>query len=113
LPQLALVAEEEGKIVGHIMLTKTYVTSTEKRFEAWILAPLSVALEFRSRGIGSKFVHESFELAKNMGFKAVFVVGDPRITADSGLCPRCSSALCMFPRFPLNTLWLTSWLLGL
>ena len=42
-----------------------------------MLAPLSVALEYRKRRIGSKLVKKSFELANNLGYKAVFVVGDP------------------------------------
>ena len=42
-----------------------------------MLAPLAVALEYRNRGVGSKLVKESFELARNLGYTAVFVVGDP------------------------------------
>lgn len=77
IPELALVAEEDQKIVGHIMLTKTYVTTGNGRFEALLLAPLSVALEYRNRGVGSKLVEASFSLAKKLGFRAVFVVGNP------------------------------------
>ena len=74
---MALVAEEGGKFLGHIMLTKTCVVTSGSKFEALLLAPLSVALEHRNRGIGSKLVKESFDLAKSFGYKAVFVVGDP------------------------------------
>jgi predicted N-acetyltransferase YhbS len=77
IPQLALAAEEDGKIVGHIMLTKNYVTTTGLKFEALLVAPLCVELEYRGRGIGSKLVEESFDIAKKLGYKAVFVVGDP------------------------------------
>ncbi len=77
IPELALVAEEDGKIVGHIMLTKTTVATSERKIEALLIAPLSVALEYRNRGIGSKLVLASFEVAKKMGYNAVFVVGDP------------------------------------
>ena len=77
IPELALVAEEGAKLIGHIMLTKTYVATDGLKFQALLLAPLSVALEYRKRGVGSKLVRESFGLAKNLGYKAVFVVGDP------------------------------------
>ena len=77
IPELALVAEADGRIVGHIMLTKTYITAVDSKFEELLLAPLSVALEYRNRGVGSKLVLESFDLAKKLGYKAVFVVGDP------------------------------------
>ena len=71
------MAEEDGRIVGHIMFTKTYINAVDSKFEALLLAPLSVALEYRNRGVGSKLVLESLELAKKLGYKAVFVVGDP------------------------------------
>jgi predicted N-acetyltransferase YhbS len=77
IPELALVAEEIGKIIGHIMLTKTYVSCNTSRFEALLLAPLCVAKEHRNLGIGSKLIMESFRLAKTLGYKAVFVVGNP------------------------------------
>jgi predicted N-acetyltransferase YhbS len=77
IPELALVAEEDTKLVAHIMLTKTCVQSNGSQFGALLLAPLSVALEYRKRGVGSRMVNESFELAKNLGYRAVFVVGNP------------------------------------
>ena len=77
IPELALVAEEDSQIVGHIMLTKTYIIASGSKFEALLLAPLSVKLECRNLGVGSKLVKESFRLAKNLGYRAVFVVGDP------------------------------------
>jgi putative acetyltransferase len=77
IPQLALVAEEDGKLVGHIMLTETFVTTATSKFGALLLAPLSVALQYRKRGIGSALVEQSLQLARNMGYLAVFVVGDP------------------------------------
>ena len=59
------------------MLTKTYVATSNSKFDALLLAPLSVRLDYRKRGVGSNIVTKSFELAKNLGYKAVFVVGDP------------------------------------
>jgi predicted N-acetyltransferase YhbS len=77
IPELALVAEENGRIIGHIMLTKTYVLTGIQRVEALLLAPLSVELVHRKRGVGSKLVAEGFRVAKQLGFNSVFVVGDP------------------------------------
>lgn len=77
VPALAFVAEVAGRLVGHIMLTKTYVVSAGLKFEALLLAPLSVVLDYRNCGVGSKLVKYSFESARNLGYKVVFVVGDP------------------------------------
>ena len=77
IPELALVAEENGILVGHIMLTKIDVVNGEVKNETLLLAPISVALTCRSQGIGSALIKESFRLAKEMGYKSVVLVGDP------------------------------------
>ncbi len=77
IPELALVAETKGRLVGHIMLTRIYVEQEKERFESLILAPLSVLAEYRNQGVGSMLIRESLVLAKKMGYKAVFLVGNP------------------------------------
>lgn len=77
IPELALVAEENGKLIGHMMLTKAYIINDDHRHEVLYLAPIAVALEYRSKGIGSELIRESFRLARNMGYTAVVLVGDP------------------------------------
>lgn len=78
IPELAFVAEQEGKLIGHVMLTKTFVRqSTDKTFQALLVAPLSVLLEYRNRGVGSALMNEGFRIAKEMGYKAVFLCGNP------------------------------------
>ncbi|PXV66767.1 putative N-acetyltransferase YhbS [Dysgonomonas alginatilytica] len=77
IPELALVVEYEGKLIAHVMLTKTYITDGDKKFEVLLLAPVSVLLEYRDKGIGSMVIRESFERAKSMGYSSVFLCGDP------------------------------------
>lgn len=77
IPELALVAEEDGVLVGHIMLTKTYITCQDHKAEALLLGPISVLLEHRKRGIGTRLINESLRLAQEMGYTAAFLVGDP------------------------------------
>lgn len=90
IPELALVAEaaiahglqQDGKLIGHIMLTKIYVNNDQAKtgdnqFPALLLAPLAVLLEHRAKGVGSALVNEALARAKNMGYTAVFLVGDP------------------------------------
>ena len=77
IPELALVAEENSKLIGHIMLTKAYIAKDGNNFEALLLAPVSVALEYRDRGVGSALIKESFRLARELGYTSVVLVGDP------------------------------------
>lgn len=84
--ELALVAEENGSIVGHIMLTRTAVLHEQQRdqqeqgeqnFAAVLLAPLAVDLKYRNKGVGGQLVTTALNLARNMGYTAVFIAGDP------------------------------------
>jgi len=77
IPELALVAEENGKLIGHIMLTKKYVVDNDNKYEMLYLAPISVELEYRNKGIGSALIKESFMLAEKLGYKSVILVGNP------------------------------------
>ena len=77
IPELALVAEENDKLIGHIMLTKTYIVNKKNKYETLLLAPLSVALEYRNKGVGSGLIREDFKLAAEMGYTSVLLVGDP------------------------------------
>lgn len=77
IPELALVAEENNKLIGHIMLTRKNINNNGCNMETLLLAPVSVVLEYRNRGVGSLLISKSFELAKSMGYKSVVLVGDP------------------------------------
>lgn len=77
IPELALVAEMNDEIIGHIMLTKFEIQGQDQVFETLLLAPLAVHLEYRKEGVGSALVHRSFELAKQMGYHSAILVGDP------------------------------------
>ncbi len=76
IPELALVAEEDKKLIGHIMLTKTYIITNMAQHETLLLAPISVLPEHRGKGIGAKLISTSFRIAKNMDYRSVFLVGD-------------------------------------
>jgi len=100
IPELALIAEQDGQIIGHIMLTKTYVYGPGTKHEVLLLAPLAVALEYRCRGVGSKLVLESFRLAKKLGYKAVLVVGNPAYYGRFGFKPSLSFGIVHDPPIP-------------
>ncbi|WP_054848461.1 GNAT family N-acetyltransferase [Methanoculleus chikugoensis] len=91
VPELALVAEEDGKVVGHIMLTRTYVTNGGPRFEGGLLlVPVAVMAEYRGRGgIGTELISTALRRATGMGgFKAVFLAGgDPEYYCRFGFVP--------------------------
>lgn len=87
IPELALVAEDEGRLIAHIMLTRMEILGKGKAYEELLLAPVCVALEYRNRGIGGKLINKSFELAERMGYSAVFLRGDPAYYSRLGFKP--------------------------
>ena len=75
LPQLTLIAELDGAIAGHIMMTAIQIRGAERDVNALALAPLSVAPMFQRRGVGGALIQEAHARARNLGFAAVILVG--------------------------------------
>lgn len=70
---ISLVAEEDGQIVGHVMLSRM-----EAPFPALALAPLSVVPGRQRCGIGSALIQKAVNRARSQGWAAIFVLGDPK-----------------------------------
>ncbi len=87
IPELALIAEEQGRMIGYLMLTKTSITNADGEHEALVLAPIAVAMEHRNAGIGSELMRAGMEKATAMGFKAIFLAGDTAFYTRFGFVP--------------------------
>ena len=57
-PELELVAEENGQLIGHILLTILPVQGAPQGLRGLMVAPLCVRLEDRSRGLGGQLLQE-------------------------------------------------------
>ena len=75
VPQLSLVAEVAGEIVGHILLTRITIRECERSTPYLSLAPLSVVPEFQGRGVGGALINEAHRRARQLDFRSVVVVG--------------------------------------
>lgn len=83
IPELSLIAVENGKIIGHILFTKVYIGE----HEALALAPLSVHPEYRQRGVALALMEQGHQIAKDLGFDYCIVLGDPKYYTQSGYAP--------------------------
>jgi putative acetyltransferase len=70
--EIALVAEEDDRIVGHVVLSRM-----KAPFRALALAPVSVVPDRQGRGIGSMLVRTAIARAREGGWIAIFVLGAP------------------------------------
>jgi len=72
---ISLVAEADGKIIGHIAYSPIHNKS--KEIIGIGLAPVAVSLSHQKQGIGSKLIEKGDQIALSKGFKKIFVLGDP------------------------------------
>ena len=78
VPELDFVAEQDGRIVGHIIYTKSkIIDSAGCEHETLTFGPLSVLPECQNQGIGKLLMLHSFEVAKLLGYRAVLIFGVP------------------------------------
>ena len=88
IPELSLVAEHEnGKIIGQVVLYKTDITTATGAVTELVLSPISVHPDYFRQGIARAMMERAFEIAINLGYKAVFLCGDPAFYRKIGFAP--------------------------
>lgn len=88
IPELSLVAvDDNGKLVGQIVLYKTNITTENAIFTELLLSPISVHPNYFRRGIAREMMKEAFQIAKGMGYQAVFLCGNPDFYHKIGFKP--------------------------
>lgn len=92
-PRISLVAEEGGRIVGHIFFSPVTVGEGGAEFEALALGPMAVLPEFQRRGVGSALVREGLAQCLRLGHEVVFVVGHPEFYPRFGFVPARAKGL--------------------
>ena len=94
----ALVADERGAIVGHIVFSWLEVQVDRRDVRAMALAPLAVRPDRQRRGIGSELARAGLAAARAAGGEAVIVLGHPAYYPRFGF----SSALAAKLRAPFK-----------
>ncbi|MEJ2858202.1 MULTISPECIES: GNAT family N-acetyltransferase [unclassified Saccharothrix] len=73
IPELSLVAELGGEVVGHVVCTRGRVDAVP----ALGLGPLSVRPDVQGRGVGKALMHAVLGAAEALGEPLVALLGDP------------------------------------
>lgn len=84
---LSLVAEINGRIVGHILLSRVLLVHGDSSREVLALGPMSVVPSQSQRGIGSSLVTAAIERAKKCGHSAIIEAGYPEYYQRFGFKP--------------------------
>ncbi len=78
VPELAFVAEKNGEIIGNIMYSRSVLRAdTGREIPVLIIGPVAVTPRLQRMGLGKKLILHSLQAAREMGFAAVFLYGDP------------------------------------
>lgn len=75
IPELSLVAEADGEIIGHILLTKVEIVSEKESVPSLGLAPVSVLPQYQRKGVGSALIREAHKRAAELGYGSVVLLG--------------------------------------
>ena len=78
IPELAFLYEKNGRIVGNIAFTRSYVTDVAgKSHETITFGPLGVHPDYQNQGIGSALAEHAKKEAARLGYKAILIYGSP------------------------------------
>ena len=78
LPELDLVIEVDGQVIGNIMYTKAkLVDASGNEKEILTFGPVCILPEYQRMGYGKMLIEHSFELAAALGYDVIVIFGNP------------------------------------
>ena len=75
IPELSLVAKENGQVIGHILFSHIHIETEIGQLPSIALAPMAVLPEYQKQGIGSRLVSQGLVISKSLGHSIVIVLG--------------------------------------
>ena len=85
VPELSLVMELRGRLVGHVMYARSEIRSDDGRtIPVMTFGPISIAPEVQRQGYGTVLLRESLHRAKLLGAGAIAIEGNIGFYGKSG-----------------------------
>ena len=77
IPELSLVMESEGKIIGHVMYSKAQIVLDDGTIlPTWTFGPICIHPDCKRKGFGLKLLKYSLEKARKMGIGFLCMEGN-------------------------------------
>ncbi|MCR4836080.1 MAG: N-acetyltransferase, partial [Bacteroidaceae bacterium] len=77
IPELDLVMEEDGKIIGHVMFSKAELVLDDGRcVSSWTFGPICIHPDYKRKGYGLKLLQFALEKAREMGIGFLCMEGN-------------------------------------
>lgn len=88
VPELDLVAEYEGKVIGSSLCLRSVICGDDgEAREVLSLGPIAVEPDCQGMGIGGQLIDGTRKVAREMGFRAILLCGDPDYYSHQGFEP--------------------------
>ena len=85
IPELSLVALDNGRIIGYVTNLKSYIEGDDgKRYEVLSLGPIAVLPEYQRTGIGARLISKVKEIARKLNYRAILLCGNPAFYTKQG-----------------------------
>lgn len=88
VPELDLVMEVDGKLIGQVMYVRSEIQCDDGRIlPIMTFGPICIAPEYKRQGYGKRLLDGSMEKAKKMGANALAITGNIDFYGKSGFVP--------------------------
>lgn len=75
IPELSLIAESGGEIVGYILMTKVAIISDCQTVISLALAPVAVLPLYQGQGVGGALIRAAHKRAAKLGYGSAVLLG--------------------------------------
>ncbi len=97
VPELDLVMEKDGKLIGHIMYARAKIQADDgRKIPVLAFGPVSIAPEYQRKGYGKALLDASMEKAAELGAGAICIEGNPDFYGKSGFAAGSTKGIYYF-----------------
>ncbi len=98
VPELSIVAEFQGRIIAHVMLSRIWFRDRNGYLlDVLSLAPVSVLPAYQNQGVGGRLIQHSLSRATELAYPAVILLGHPDYYPRFGFVPTNQFDIVMPP----------------
>jgi putative acetyltransferase len=87
LPELSLVAEVDGEVVGHALFCEVTAGDGADAVTGLSLGPIAVQPALQRQGIGTGLIQTGLDKARRLGYPFVVLIGHPEYYPRFGFVP--------------------------
>ena len=85
IPELNLVMEEDGRLIGHVMYSRAeLILDDGTRRPSWTFGPISIHPDYKRKGYGLKLLKYSLEKARELGIDFLCMEGNINFYRQAG-----------------------------